>query len=126
MHPHLPPTFPGLPPTPRHTRDAAQVQHVDSFRKRLHSAQRAFLVANAVPYSVGILLSSFTDIPGVRISGHVTLGMVWVVAQCVVFVGTAWVCEIRSARSSDPTEEPLAATEVSGAAPVGGLRWWTR
>ncbi|MER6961886.1 hypothetical protein [Streptomyces sp. NPDC000618] len=124
MHPHLPPTPPGRPPTPRPPLAATQLQRLDRLRESAHQSQRAFLVVNAVPFTVGSVLSCFTDVPAVPVHGEFTLGMVWGILQCGLFVATAWLYENRSTRSSDPFEQSLTSgllrTEMSGAAPVSG------
>ncbi|MET7655544.1 MULTISPECIES: hypothetical protein [unclassified Streptomyces] len=97
---------------------------MDSLRESAHRAQRAFLVVNAVPFTVGTVLSCFTGVPAVPVYGEFTLGMVWGIAQCGLFVATAWLYESRSTRSSDPIEQSLTScpvhTEASGAAAVNG------
>ncbi|MGA6222087.1 hypothetical protein ACPESV_17375 [Streptomyces umbrinus] len=124
MHPHFPPTPPGRPPAPHLTADAWQLQRLDSLRESAHRAQRAFLLVNAVPFAIGSVLSCFTDVPAVSVHGELTLGMVWGILQCGLFVATAWLYESRSTRSSDPIEQSLTSgvlhTEASGAAPVNG------
>ncbi|WP_405729007.1 hypothetical protein OG885_09525 [Streptomyces sp. NBC_00028] len=107
-------------------RDAAQVQLLDSLREVTHRAQRAFLVVNAVPFTVGIVLSCFTDVPAVAMYGKFTLGMAWGVAQCALFIATAWIYDVRSTRSSDLIEQALTSDalpgEVPGAATFHGFR----
>lgn len=58
-------------------------------------ADRAYIVVNAVPLAAGIVLSTFTDIPAVSVSGNLTLGILWSVLQCGLFVATAWAYEAR-------------------------------
>ncbi|MEU5060152.1 MULTISPECIES: hypothetical protein [unclassified Streptomyces] len=45
----------------------------------------------------------FTDIPAVPVHGHLTLGLVWGILQCVLFVATAWWHETRSTRLCGPS-----------------------
>ncbi|WP_262706365.1 MULTISPECIES: hypothetical protein [Streptomyces] len=52
----------------------------------MRRAQRAFVAANAVPLVVGIALSLLTAVPAVHVYGHVTLGLVWGILQCGLFV----------------------------------------
>ncbi|KUO07224.1 hypothetical protein AQJ58_36415 [Streptomyces sp. DSM 15324] len=122
MHPHIPPTPPG-PPAP-HPAAAAEQQQLNSLRESTHRAQRAFLTVNAVPFTIGTVLSCFTGVPAVRVHGVLTLGMVWGILQCGLFVATAWLHEARSTRLSDPIEQSLTSgavhTAASGAAPVNG------
>ncbi|MCZ0985964.1 DUF485 domain-containing protein [Streptomyces diastatochromogenes] len=100
---------------------------MDRLRETAHSAQRTFLVVNAVPFSVGIALSCFTDVPAATVSGNLTLGMVWGILQCALFVASAWLYEMRSTRSSDPVELSLESdaphTDASGAAAAHRTRW---
>ncbi|MFJ9712879.1 DUF485 domain-containing protein [Streptomyces sp. NPDC101234] len=95
---------------------------MDKLRETAHRAQRSFLLVNTVPFAVGITLSCFTDIPAVAVYGKVTLGLVWGILQCALFVATAWLYESRSARSVDPLEQSLLADALhigmSGAAPA--------
>ncbi|MFG1667782.1 hypothetical protein [Streptomyces sp. Y7] len=48
-----------------------------------------------MPLAAGIVLSTFTDIPAVSVSGNLTLGILWSVLQCGLFVATAWAYEAR-------------------------------
>ncbi|MCX4515128.1 hypothetical protein OHA27_33375 [Streptomyces sp. NBC_01619] len=122
MRSYFTPAPPGRPPTPHLSLDALQLQRSDSLREATHRAQRSFLVANAVPLAAGIALSSFTDIPAVPVYGQLTLGLVWGILQCGLFVATAWLYETRSTRLCDPVEQSLASgmplAETSGASPV--------
>lgn len=127
MYPHFPPTLPGRPLALHTTLDAVQLQQMDILRETAHRAQRAFLVVNGVPFLIGSVLSCFTDVPAVPVFGKFNLGMVWGIAQCALFVATAWLYEMRSTRSSDPLEQSLTSdtlrTEMSGAVPVDGSGW---
>lgn len=130
MHPHFPPNPPGNPPAPLPTHNAGRSQRVSQLRETAHRAQRDFLVVNGVPFAVGITLSCFTDVPSVQVYGKLTLGLVWGVLQCALFIATAWLYERRSTRSADPLEQaltsavpPAAVSDVSGAASVNGSRW---
>lgn len=62
--------------------------------------ERTYIAVNVVPLSAGIVLSSFTDVPAVSLYGNLTLGIVWSVLQCGLFVATAWAYEIRHAAVS--------------------------
>ncbi|MES5823734.1 hypothetical protein [Streptomyces sp. RG80] len=64
---------------------------------------------NGIPFAVGITLSCFTDVPAVEVYGKLTLGLVWGVLQCALFVATAWLYEMRSTRSADRLEQTLTA-----------------
>ncbi|GAB3009160.1 hypothetical protein GCM10023080_089170 [Streptomyces pseudoechinosporeus] len=108
MHPHFSPTPPGRPPAPTPSADALQRQRAEALSETTHRAQRAFVVVNAVPFTTGIALSCFTDVPAVSVHGPLTLGLVWGVLQCGLFVASAWLYETRSTRSGDPLEESLA------------------
>ena len=44
----------------------------------------------------------------VSVHGHLTLGLVWGILQCGLFVASAWWYETQSTRSGDPLEESLA------------------
>jgi hypothetical protein len=54
--------------------------------------------------------------------GHITLGLVWGILQCGLFVVTVWMYETRSTRLCAPVERPPASgmpqTETSVASPV--------
>ena len=97
MHPRVPPST--LRP------DVTPPRRLDRFRRTAHRAQRAFLVVNGVPFALASVLSCFTNIPAVSVHGELTLGVVWGILQCVTFVTTAWLFEMRCTRSSDPIEE---------------------
>ncbi|MEI7029339.1 hypothetical protein [Streptomyces pratensis] len=106
MHPPFVSTAPGdRPPSP-------------ALRQTVHHIQRVFLAVNAVPLAAGLLLFSFTSVASVLVAGDLTLGMVWAIAQCCLFAGSAWWHEIRSARVCDPLEDS-AASEVARA----GTAW---
>ncbi|MEH0420803.1 DUF485 domain-containing protein [Streptomyces sp. B21-083] len=98
---------------------------MNNLRDATHREQRAFLVLNAVPFAVGIVLSCFTDVPGAAVYGEFTLGMVWGILQCALFVATAWLYDMRSTRSSDPIEQSLTSdvpyAEMSGAVTADGF-----
>ncbi|OLO25757.1 hypothetical protein PZ61_0235545 [Streptomyces sp. MNU77] len=66
----------------------------------LHRAERLFLTVNAVPFVLTAVLS-FTDVPGARLYGPFTIGLVWGVLQGVLFVATAWMYETRWSRPTD-------------------------
>lgn len=130
MPPQYSPNPPGHPSALRHARDAEQRTRADHLREAVHRAQRAFVAVNLVPFVVGIVLSCFTDVPAVAVYGKLTLGLVWGVLQCVLFVATAWWYENRSTRVFDPVEDSLTArvhqTEVSGAVTGNGSPAVTR
>ncbi|MFI8537562.1 DUF485 domain-containing protein [Streptomyces aquilus] len=103
---------------------------MNRLRETAHRAQRAFLFVNGIPFAVGITLSCFTDVPGVQVYGELTLGLVWGVLQCALFIATAWLYEMRSTRSADPLEQALTSdvfhtdvSDVSAVASVNGSRW---
>ncbi|AVV46801.1 hypothetical protein C6376_41265 [Streptomyces sp. P3] len=101
---------------------------MDSLRVTTHRAQRAFLIVNAVPFAVSIVLSCFTDVPAVAVYGEFTLGLAWGIAQCALFVASAWLCDMRITQKSEPAEDFLASdvqrTEMSGVVPIDGFRRW--
>jgi sulfite exporter TauE/SafE len=101
VHPHF-------PPAPPPSGEALRHQLAEALGETTHRAQRAFVVVNAVPFMTGIMLSCFTDVPAVSVHGHLTLGLVWGILQCGLFVASAWWYETRSTRSGDPLEESLA------------------
>lgn len=130
MPPHvppIPPIPPGRPAASDPAHDAVQLRHIGSLREATQRAQRAFLVVNAVPFVGGIALSSFTDVPALRVRGELTLGVIWGILQCGLFVVTAWLYESRSARSCDPLERSLTSGEFQagtpGAARATGPGW---
>jgi cation/acetate symporter len=45
----------------------------------------------------------------VQVYGKLTPGLMWGVLQCALFIATAWLYEIRSARSTDPLEQALTS-----------------
>ncbi|MGW6962384.1 hypothetical protein [Streptomyces chartreusis] len=100
---------------------------MDSLRETVGRAQRSFVVVNAVPFTIGIVLSCFTDVPAVTVHEELTLGLVWGILQGALFVITAWLYERRSTRLSDSIEHTLTSemlrTPMSGAVPVNGTRW---
>lgn len=122
MHSHVPPTPSDRPPIPLRTHTAGRTQHISRLRETAHRAQRDFLVVNGIPFTVGITLSCFTDVPAVQVYGKLTLGLVWGVLQCVLFIATAWLYEMRSTRSADPLERALTSdvlpTDASGVSEV--------
>ncbi|MGQ4387644.1 hypothetical protein [Streptomyces sp. SAS_270] len=127
MHPHVPPNLPDRPLASSPACDAAQLRGIAALRESVHRAQRAFLVVNGVPFIIGSALSCFTDVPAVQVSGKLTLGIVWGILQCALFVATAWWFENRSTRSSDSLEQALpssaAHTGMSVAASVNRSGW---
>ncbi|MGW3667193.1 DUF485 domain-containing protein [Streptomyces sp. NPDC005141] len=127
VHSHFPPNPPGRAPASLQTHNAGRSQHVNRLRETSHRAQREFLVVNGAPFAVGITLSCFTDVPAVQVYGELTLGLVWGVLQCALFIATAWLYEMRSTRSADPLEQSLTSdvlhTDVFDVASVNGSRW---
>ncbi|GHB32562.1 hypothetical protein GCM10010377_23710 [Streptomyces viridiviolaceus] len=98
---------PGRPPTRRPGDDPGRAaQHV----------RRRFLVVNAVPLAIGVVLSCSTALCGATVYGRLTLGVVWGVLQLGVLLGSVWWYEARSARLCDPVERPPAGTAGGPAA----------
>ncbi|MFD0440950.1 hypothetical protein [Streptomyces chartreusis] len=99
---------------------------MESLRETDHRAQRSFLVVNGVPFAIGAVLSCFTDVPGVAVHGDLTLGLIWGILQCALFVASAWWFEVRSTRTSDPIERSLAsdAPRTGGAQPASVNGSW--
>ncbi|MFB7199551.1 hypothetical protein [Streptomyces sp. NPDC056240] len=95
MHPQLIPSSPG--------HDAVQRQREEILRVATRRTQRVFVIVNAVPLAVSTLVFPFTDIPAVPLLGHLTLGLVWGILQCVLFVATTWWHETRSTRPCGPS-----------------------
>ncbi|MEU0405314.1 hypothetical protein ABZ318_34940 [Streptomyces sp. NPDC006197] len=91
-----------IPPPPGHTPEPHPSPAV---LVRERDAQRAFLVANALPLAVGILLSWSSSLSGVRVYGHLTLGIAWGLLQLGVFVDTARRYENRAAGTSRTPDE---------------------
>jgi hypothetical protein len=127
VHSRFSPNPPGRPSAPLPSHHDGPSRHLNSLRETTHRVQRGFLVVNGIPFAVGITLSCFTDVPAVQVYGKLTLGLMWGVLQCALFIATAWLYEMRSARSVDPLEQALpsdaAPTGVSGVASVNGSRW---
>ncbi|MFG2732972.1 hypothetical protein [Streptomyces canus] len=100
---------------------------MDSLRAATHHTQRVFLVVNAVPFTVGIVLSCFTNVPAIAVFGDFTLGLLWGFLQCALFVATAWWYDMRSARLPDPIEQVLTPNalrnEMPDSAPLNDFRW---
>ncbi|MFF7777105.1 DUF485 domain-containing protein [Streptomyces tanashiensis] len=122
MRPYSPPP-PARPLAPPFAHDVFQLHRSEILRFEVLRAtvrrrQRSFLLVNAVPLSVAIVLTSFTEVPSASVYGQLTLGMVWGTLQCCLFVATAWLYEIRAARVCDPIEQSLVSgtgrDEVSG------------
>ncbi|MFG1667714.1 hypothetical protein [Streptomyces sp. Y7] len=84
------PTPPGPWPKPDHSHDAERSEHRESHREATDHAGRVLLLVNTVPLAAGILLSCFTEVPAVPVLGPLTLGLLWNVLQCCLFVATAW------------------------------------
>lgn len=125
MRPQFPPTPPSRPPAPRHSLDV-HAQHSESLREAVHRAQRSFFVVNAVPLAAGIVLGSFTGLPSVLVYGQLTLGVMWGILQCGLFVATAWRLEGQSTRLCDPIEQSLASgisQADTGGAPAVNDSW---
>ncbi|MFF3380476.1 hypothetical protein ACFYXF_46950 [Streptomyces sp. NPDC002680] len=101
MHPHF-------SPAPPPSGEALQHHLAKALSETTHRSQRAFVVVNAVPFMTGIVLSCFTDVPAVSVHGQLTLGLVWGILQCGLFVASAWWYERQSTRSDDLFEESLA------------------
>jgi hypothetical protein len=110
IHPHRPEVsvHPQFTPASPLSGEALRHQRTEDLSDTTHRAQRAFVVVNAVPFTTGILLSCFTDVPAVSVYGHLTLGLVWGILQCGLFVASAWWYETQATRSGDPLEESLA------------------
>jgi hypothetical protein len=101
VHPHF-------SPAPPPSGEALRHQLAEALSTTTRRSQRAFVVVNGGPFLAGITLSCFTDVPTVSVHGHLTLGLVWGILQCGLFVASAWWYETRSRRSGDPLEESLA------------------
>ncbi|MFF2166656.1 DUF485 domain-containing protein [Streptomyces sp. NPDC058175] len=88
----------------------------------MHRAQRVFLVVNAVPLAVGVLLSCASELAVVPVDGRLTLGLVWGILQLGFFIATTWWYENQATRVCDPLEQSLASgmsqTGASGASPA--------
>ncbi|MEU0403847.1 hypothetical protein ABZ318_27160 [Streptomyces sp. NPDC006197] len=106
------------------SQDAPQRARVEHLRQAVHRSQLVFLVVNGVPFAVGVVLFPFSSLPGLPLFGQFTLGVVWGIAQCGLFVATAWWYERRSGRLCDPVEQALVEgvrqAEASGASPLDG------
>ncbi|WP_344317488.1 hypothetical protein [Streptomyces javensis] len=107
---------PDHPPAPDPSLDALRLQHGESLRGTTRRARRALVAANAVPLVVGIALSLLTAVPAVHVYGHITLGLVWGILQCGLFVATVWVYETRCT-ACDPVERPRTSDVPQAGAP---------
>lgn len=127
MHSLFSPNPPGRPSAPLPPHHDGPSHHLNRLRETAHRLQRDFLVVNGIPFAVGITLSCFTDVPAVQVHGKLTLGLMWGVLQCALFIASAWLYEIRSARSTDPLEQALTSdappTDVSDVTSANGSRW---
>lgn len=106
MHFPFVPAPPGGPPAP--TRD-------DGAGRRV---RRTFLVVNAAPLVVGVVLSCSTLLSGAHVYGRLTLGLVWGVLQLGVFLAAVGWFEGRSTRLCAPAEQSLKS-DVSPVEPAG-------
>ncbi|MEU6165925.1 hypothetical protein [Streptomyces tanashiensis] len=79
------------------------------------SVRRAFLVVNAAPLALGVMLSCAPAIAGVTVYGQLTLGVVWVSLQLGLFLASTWWYEHRSTRLRDGVDEDA----VAGLPPAG-------
>ncbi|MFG2328133.1 hypothetical protein ACGFMM_00770 [Streptomyces sp. NPDC048604] len=70
--------------------------------------RRAFLVVNAVPLAIGVMLSCAPVIAGVTVYGQLTLGVVWVFLQLGLFLTSTWWYEDRSTRLCAGVDEDTA------------------
>ncbi|WP_030691080.1 hypothetical protein [Streptomyces globisporus] len=91
-----------IPPPPGHT---PEPHPSPTALVRERDAQWTFLVANALPLAVGILLSWSSSLSGVRVYGHLTLGIAWGLLQLGIFMVTAWRYEDRAAGTSRTPDE---------------------
>ncbi|MFE3495828.1 hypothetical protein ACFXOS_22600 [Streptomyces sp. NPDC059175] len=98
MHSPFTPTTADGPRTPR-----------NAFREALHGTQRTFLAVNAIPLAVSVALLPATNLASVRVGGHLTIGVVWGLLQCVLFVTSTWWYELRCTRACDPLEQPVTS-----------------
>ncbi|GAA1138371.1 hypothetical protein [Streptomyces javensis] len=57
-----------------------------------------------------------TAVPAVHVYGHITLGLVWGILQCGLFVATVWVYETRCT-ACDPVERPRTSDVPQAGAP---------
>jgi hypothetical protein len=80
-----------------------------ALRQAIHRVQCVFLAVNAAPLAAGLLLFPFSTVASVRVTGDLTLCMVWGIAHCGLFAGSAWWYENRSARVCDPLEDAPAS-----------------
>ncbi|SEB82743.1 hypothetical protein SAMN05428939_0830 [Streptomyces sp. TLI_105] len=70
--------------------------------------RRVFLVVNAAPLALGVVLSCAPVIAGVTVYGRLTLGVAWVTLQLGLFLLSTWWYEDRSTRLCDGVEEGVA------------------
>ncbi|MGW8363341.1 hypothetical protein ACWGK1_22550 [Streptomyces wedmorensis] len=81
--------------------------------------RKTFLVVNAVPLAVGILVSCATALAEITVYGRVTLGVVWGLLQLGVFLGSVWWYESRTTSRCDhadgppPSGPPRSAADAS-------------
>lgn len=100
------PAPPGGPPAP--TRDDGSGRRV----------RRTFLVVNAAPLFVGVILSCSTVLSGAHVCGRLTLGLVWGVLQLGVFLAAVGWYEGRSTRLCDSAER-APRSDMSPVGPAG-------
>lgn len=107
MHPPFPPTAPqGSLSYPREGKEPL----AGSLRESTHRLQRSFILINAVPFTIGVMTSSFLpDVATTHVSRNLTVGVLWGFLQIVLFSVTAWWYASSSARLSDPAEHSSAS-----------------
>ncbi|MFI8367733.1 hypothetical protein [Streptomyces sp. NPDC085466] len=74
------------------------------------------VTVNALPLSVGVLLSCSTPLGEISVYGRLTLAITWAFAQLVVLVGGIWWYENRAASSFEPASATTAASRSAGGA----------
>ncbi|WP_257577831.1 hypothetical protein [Streptomyces sp. JJ38] len=75
----------------------------------MRRTQCAFLLANAIPLAVVVLLFPFTNMADARVYGQLHLGMVWAIAQFGLLIGSVWWHERRSTQVCDRIERTMAS-----------------
>ncbi|MFH8573866.1 hypothetical protein [Streptomyces sp. NPDC017993] len=63
--------------------------------------QRAFIVVNAGPLAVAIVLYCIPQLSGTEVFGQITLGITWGLLQLGLFISTSWWYENRSSTLCD-------------------------
>ncbi|MFF2777398.1 hypothetical protein ACFVU3_21105 [Streptomyces sp. NPDC058052] len=100
----MPSSFPPLPPVRPRAEQYVPGEHRTSgasLRDPASAVRRTYLLVNAVPLSIAIVLSCSAQIAEVQVHGRLTLGITWGLLQLGLLLGTTWWYENRATRLSE-------------------------